>query len=137
MKTKNQFFGLIAIAIIAIGIIACKSDEPTGGTEEQPIGNVGGIPIYGFNSETAIININTAWNHTKLASYKDKLSTGIKKIYIVEGMSIELYSFDKNTGFLTVGSDGTFGDYLDSFLYIVVPELSMKMLDNNRLIRNA
>jgi hypothetical protein len=122
MKTKKQCIGMAIIAIIVFAIIGCKQDEPT--PQEVPIGNVGGIPIYGFNSETAVNNIKTAFNHEALDTYRDKLSVGINKIYILEGDSQDLVSFDKNTGVLKVGSGWTLGLYVDCFRYVVFPELS-------------
>jgi hypothetical protein len=132
-QTKRKAITLAALMAVA-GLVAsaCPTPEEPGVTEEMPIGNVGGIPIYGFNSATAITNINNAYNDAKLDSHRNKLSAGIKKIYILEGNSATLYSFNKTTGVLTVGSDWTFGMYRDCFEYDVIPELSMKMLDNSR-----
>jgi len=124
MKTRKHFNVMAIIAIIALAftVIGCKHDEPT--PQEVPIGNVDGIPIYGFNSEIALTRINQAYNASQVDSYRSKLSTGIKKIYILEGDALTLYSFDKNTGVLKVGSGGTIGTYVDCFRDIVLPALS-------------
>jgi hypothetical protein len=124
MKTRKHFIvmAIIAIITLALAVIGCKHDEPT--PQEVPIGNVDGIPIYGFNSETALTNINNAYNAPALDSYRSKLSVGIKKIYILEGDAVTLYSFDKNTGVLKVGSGWTPGTYVACFRDMVIPALS-------------
>jgi hypothetical protein len=128
MKTRKHFVGMaIAIIALAFAIIGCQQDEPTSTStpQEVPIGNVGGIPIYGVNSETAITNLKSAYNSTSFdSSAKSKLSSGIKKIYILEGTELTLYSFDSSTGVLKVASEGTPGTYVDCFRDIVLPQLS-------------
>jgi len=91
------------------------------------IGSVGGIPIYGFNSaetdtygRTTIERINAAYNDSAMNPYRDKLSTDIKKIYIVEGSDLALYTFDPSTGVLQVASGGTIGTYIDCFKHFVL-----------------
>jgi len=140
MKTRNQFFGLIAIAIITLALAAlplagCKSDDPTDTPQEQPVGYITDtagnqiIPIYktdgvsDTDATTAVSNIKTAWNANGLNPYRDTLSAGIKKIYILAGSSDDLYSLYKPTGILNMGSGWTTENIIACLVYAVYPAL--------------
>jgi hypothetical protein len=133
MKTRNKLLGVIALmAIIGIAIIGCQQDNPP--PQEQPIDyitdNAGNqIPIYktdgvsDADAVTAANNIKTAFNREEINQYRDTLYGGIKKIYLLTGDSQDLYSFDKQTGILKVGTGWDFSTYMNCFIYAVYPAL--------------
>jgi hypothetical protein len=137
MKTRKQFLGLIAIAIIATAIIGCKEDEPDPPPpQEQPIDyitdNAGNqIPIYktdgisDTDAVTAVNNIKRAYNSSSMQDYRDKFSNGVKKIYLLAGDSEALYSFDKATGILKVGSGWDWDIYAEYFRDLAISILSI------------
>jgi len=131
-QTKRAIALATLVAVAGLVASACPTPEKPGVTEELPIGKVGDIPIYGFNSATAIANITKAYNSSSMADHKNAFAGGVKKIYILEGNSENLYSFDKATGVLKVGSGWDWDIYAECFIYVATAELSMKMLDNSR-----
>jgi hypothetical protein len=150
MKTRKQFstkkVGSFATAkllatmlciVAALAVIGCEEDEPDPPPpQEQPIDyityNAVQIPIYKTDgvsdaeATTAVNNIKTAFNSNLMQDYRDKFSTGVKKIYLLAGDSEALYSFDKATGILKVGSGWTWDTYAAYFKYVVTNILSQR-----------
>jgi len=148
MKTRKHFNPrvagnkllkcIIAIVIVAfaLAVIGCKEDEPTPPPpQEYPIDyityNAVQIPIYKTNgvsdaeAATAANNIKEAYYSNSMDDYyRNKFSTGVKKINILKGDSEDLYSFDKTTGVLNIGSDLTVDAYINYIKWVVNSELN-------------
>ena len=132
MKTKRTnaqtlAAGLLAIAVVALAAIGCKQDaSPTPETPDTSV--ISGVQVYttGLDSKTATeakALLKKVYEGLT-PKYKNTLSGKITKIYILAGSTESLYSFDKTTGILKVGSDFDEDTIAEIFIYSVIPALS-------------
>jgi hypothetical protein len=78
MKTRNKLLGLIAIAIITIGIIGCKGDEPTD-TNDDNVVKERSATITLFEGKTA--TVKGEFDKAGLDSVADKIKTELNNIF--------------------------------------------------------